>query len=186
MIDFNNAQPQFSLIPKGTIAKVMMEVRPANYGEDNLLSKSDRTGSIGLSVQFTILDGDYKGRMISQLIGIEGTKLDEKGRDKWAEMGHSLIRAILESAHNIDPNDDSERARKIRNISSYKALDRLVCLVNIGIESDKSGKYPDKNKIFMAITPDKKEYSMFMDIPTPKLQENKVSDTDFSSDEIPF
>ena len=191
MMNLNNAEPQFSLIPKNTIAKVMMEIQPADYGEDNLLTKSKHTGSIGLSVQFTILDGEYKGRKIKQLVGIEGTKRDEYGNDKWADMGKTLLRAIIESAHNIDPKDESERATKIRDIKSYKELDRLTCLVNIGIEVDKTGKYNDKNKVIRAITPNMNGYTLNNTSQAkvqPAIAANSITTSaeELGSDDIPF
>jgi hypothetical protein len=190
MMNLNNAPLQYALIPKNTIAKVMMEIQPADYGEGNLLTKSKNTGSIGLSVQFTILDGEYKGRKIKQLVGIEGTKRDEYGNDKWADMGQTLLRAILESAHNIDPKDESERATKIRDIKSYKELDRLICLVKIGIEVDKTGKYNDKNKIGVVITPNQKDYRLDVnpqDQVQPEIAVNSTTPpAELDNDEIPF
>ena len=75
MKDFNTANSQDELIPAGTIARATFKLKGGgNYGEHNLLSKSDNTGSIGLNAYFTIDDGKYKGRRIYQLIGIEGVK----------------------------------------------------------------------------------------------------------------
>ena len=178
MMNLNNAQPQFSLIPRNTIAKVMMEIQPGDYGEDNLLTRSEHTGSIGLSVQFTVLDGEYKGRKIKQLIGIEGTKRNKYGRDIWADMGHSLLRAVIESAHNIDPKDESEKARKIRDIKSYKELVRLTCQVNIEVEVDKTGKYKDKNKVTRAITPNVKDYVLYRRSTTSEIETSTASNVD--------
>jgi len=162
MTDFNNAEEQFTLIPHGTLAKVSLSIRSGNYGVGNLLTKNDKTGSIGLSVEFLILEGEHKNRKIIQLIGVKGMKLDEHGNDIWGGMGCRLIRAILESAHNISPKDNSDRANALRVVTDFSELQGLKCLVKIGIEEDKTGQYSAKNKVILAITPDMKDYFYLM------------------------
>ena len=186
MIDFNSVAPAFSLIPAGTIAKAVITLKSGNYGEQKLLTKSDKTGSIGLNVCFTITSGNYANRKIHQLIGFQGAKKDENGKDRWAEMGLSLIRSIIESSRNINPAATTPEAMEKRKVT-LSELHNMQPIIKIGIEVDKSGKYPDKNKVFMAVTPDKKEYNEFMNISTfSKTGENKVGDEDFAGDEIPF
>lgn len=169
--DFNNAEPQFSMIPAGTIAPVIIQVTSGGYGEDRMLTKNNMTGSVGLKVSFVVTDGKYRNRRISQLIGIEGTKKDQDGKDIWGNMGRSLIRGILESANNILHTDDSPKAQEARKFASFKALDNLRCVVKIGIEEDKSGKHGDKNKVVAAITPDHTEYQTFMKFEKPVVED---------------
>lgn len=59
----------------------------------------------------------------------------------------------------------------------------MKCIVKIGIETDKSGKHPDRNKIFTAITPDHSDYSKFKTVTSARS--NLEEDNDFN-DEIPF
>ena len=48
MKDFNTANSQDELIPAGTIARATFKLKGGgNYGEHNLLSKSDNTGGSG-------------------------------------------------------------------------------------------------------------------------------------------
>lgn len=193
--DFNNAEPSngYSLIPASTIAQAVINLRPGNYGEDNLLTKNERTGSIGLNVEFTITKGEFKGRKIFQLIGIEGHKKDDLGNDIWGSMGRKLIRSILESAHNIAATDSSDKATRIRKIDSYNELNNLNCLIKIGVEEDKTGQYSDKNKVLTAITIDHSEYSQPPEKSAPIEQRNvdigkrSMKDTiDPLDDAIPF
>lgn len=158
--DFNNAESsnEYSLIPAFTIAQAVINLKSGNYGENNLLTKNERTGTIGLNVEFTITKGEYKGHKIFQLIGIEGTKKDDLGNDKWGSMGRKLIRSILESAYNIAATDNSDKAIIIRKIDSYYELNNLNCLIKIGIEENKTGQYSDKNKVIAALIIDHKEY----------------------------
>ena len=195
MKDFNTANSQDELIPAGTIARATFKLKGGgNHGEHNLLSKSGKTGSIGLNAYFTIDDGKYKGRRIYQLIGIEGVKRNAEGEDVWGDMGCSLIRSIIESGHNIHPTDKSEKARKIRAIDSYNDLEGLKCLIKIGVEVNKTGEFSDKNKIFAAITPANKDYSTLMNAPigtTSNPQDNNNGTANASTntepdDDIPF
>jgi hypothetical protein len=73
--------------------------------------------------------------------------------------GKARFRAILESAKNINPKDMSETAMAARKINSFGELDGLEMIIKIGIKSDRSCVYPDKNKIASLITPDHKFYA---------------------------
>ena len=70
-------------------------------------------------------------------------------------IGKARIRAILESAKGIHPNDISETAVAARKIESFSELNNLDVMIKIGIEHDKSGMYQDKNRVVSIVTPDK-------------------------------
>ncbi len=65
--DFNDAEQQqtFDLIPKGTVAKVRMTIKPGGYDDPNqgwgggYATQSFDTGSIYLSCEFVILEGEF-------------------------------------------------------------------------------------------------------------------------------
>ena len=182
MIDLNNAEPAFALIPAGTITEAIVSLQPGNYGENKLFTKSEKTGSIGLKVCFTLTSGSYAKRKIFQLIGFQGSKKDETGKDTWGAMGQTLIRSLVESAKGIYPSDKSVESIEKRKIKLTE-LHNMKCIVKIGIETDKSGKHPDKNKIFTAITPDHSDYGKFKTVTS--IRSNLEEDNDFN-DEIPF
>ena len=147
LTDFNTAKLQSSLIPKGTIVKVKMAIKPGGY--ENWFTKSYATGSIYLNAEFTVIEGPYAKRKIHQMIGIKSGKA-EGTEDTWGEMGRSMIRSILESARNIDSNDTSEKAVSARKINSITDLNGLEFTAKIGIESD--SRYGDRNRIATVIT----------------------------------
>lgn len=161
--DFNTAESSsYDIIPEGTIARATLDIQPGNY-MGGFLNQNEKTGSLGLKAEFTITSGEYKGRKVYQLIGVEGMKKDEQGNDKWGGMGRKLIRSILESARGVSSKDDSPAAVAARKIQSYSELKGLSCIIKIGVEEDKTGKYKDKNKVTKAITIDSKEYKEFKD-----------------------
>ena len=166
LTDFNTAAPQeFSprLIPAGTIAKVILKIHAGNYGTEGWLTHNERTSSIYLDTELTITKGQYAKRKIFHLIGIEGSKRNSDGEDIWRQAGRTMIRSILEAAHNIHPNDESERANKLRKVVNVGDINGLEFAIKIGIEKERDG-YPAKNRISMIITPEHPQYKEIMEI----------------------
>ncbi|WP_341820846.1 hypothetical protein [Wolbachia endosymbiont (group A) of Myopa testacea] len=147
--DFNTAKSQSNLIPRGTMVKVKMAIKPGGY--EDWYTKSYTTGSIYLNAEFTVTEGPYAKRKIYQVIGIKSGKANVEREDVWGEMGRSMIRSILESARNIHPHDNSEKAILGRKLNSIADLNGLEFRTKVGIEADRHG---EKNKIVMVITPE--------------------------------
>jgi hypothetical protein len=163
MMDLNSAEAQteFTIIPANTIAKVRLAIKHGNDFSDSFLTRSKDGNSTYLNCEFVIMEGQFVRRKIFDKIGISGS-------DQWINMGKSRIRAILESAKNINPKDMSDAAMAARKINSFDELDGLEMIIKIGIESDRSGMYPDKNRVVSIITPDNSFYKDHMngqDIP---------------------
>lgn len=155
--DFNTAPEQRSgdLIPDGTIVPVHMTIRPGNAGEGGWLKRSKAGDSMALDCEFTVTEGPHAKRKFWSLFTMEGTT---EGHQKAADISASRIRAILESAHNIRPDDESDAAKTKRRISSWADLDGLRFVAKVGIEKGKDG-YKDKNALAEVITPDRKQWS---------------------------
>lgn len=150
MINFNDAELQnnLDLIPANTIAKARLVLKPGNDFLDPFITRSKTGGTAYLNCEFIILEGPYAKRKIFDKIGFDGP-------DRWINMGKARIRAILESAKGIHPNDISETAVAARKIESFSELNNLDVMIKIGIEHDKSGMYQDKNRVVSIVTPDK-------------------------------
>ena len=163
MIDFNDAgaQTNYELIPANTIAKARLVIRAGNDPSDPYVTNSKNGETSYLDCEFIVLEGQYAKRKIFDKIGLSGN-------DNWSIMGKARIRAILESAKGINPKDMSEIAQKARTIESFADLNNLDVVIKIGIEHDKNGVYPDKNRVLAIITPEHISYSAFingLDIP---------------------
>lgn len=160
-IDFNNEGKQstgYDLVPKGTVAPFAVYVRPGGVGEDGMLTQSKSSDVQYLDIEFTIEEGPFARRKIFQKINVSGGKLDEKGNSIAGQIGRAQLKAILESGRRINPDDQSEQAKAARWINSYADLNGLSVWGKIGIEKDKTGKYDDKNRIDLFLTPDMKDY----------------------------
>lgn len=161
--DFNNAENQnsFDPIPKGTIVKVRMTIKPGGHNNEQkgwtggYATHKLTSGAVYLNAEFVVLEGQYARRKIWSLIGLHS----EKG-EEWANMGRSLIKGILNSARGIGNKDNSPAAQNARCINGLGDLDGIEFLARADIEKDQNGN--DKNVIKYAVTSDNKEYAALM------------------------
>jgi hypothetical protein len=152
MTDFNTAGPQRSLdpIPDGTIVPVELTVRPGSAGEGGWLRRSKDGRSEALDCEFTVTEGEHAKRKFWALLTLDGAT---PGHNQAADISRRVLRAILESARGIRPDDQSEAARKAR-VADYGDFDGLRFLVRIGVEPARDG-YKAKNVLAEVITPDR-------------------------------
>ncbi|NCP64080.1 MAG: hypothetical protein GW836_05410 [Paraglaciecola sp.] len=161
--DFNSADDQnsFNLIPKGTLVKVRMTIRPGGYDDASqgwtggYATQSNTTGSIYLNCEFVVLDGPYAKRKMWSLIGLHSPKGPE-----WANMGRAFIKGILNSARGLHPQDNTPQAQQARRIQGFADLDGIEFVAKVDMEKDQNGD--DKNVVKTAITPDSKDYAAVM------------------------
>ena len=161
--DFNSADDQsgFDVIPKGTLAKVRMTIKPGGHDDASQgwtggwATRSNTTGAVYLNCEFVVLEGKYARRKIWSLIGLYSAK----GPD-WANIGRAFIKGILNSSRSVSNKDNSPAAQNARRINGLGDLDGVEFVARIDIEKDQNGN--DKNVIKLAITPDNKEYASLM------------------------
>ena len=161
--DFNSADDQsgFDVIPKGTLAKVRMTIKPGGHDDASQgwaggwATRSNTTGAVYLNCEFVVLEGKYARRKIWSLIGLYSAK----GPD-WANIGRAFIKGILNSSRGVSNKDNSPAAQNARRINGLGDLDGVEFVARIDIEKDQNGD--DKNVIKLAITPDNKEYASLM------------------------
>lgn len=158
--DFNNVESgmgDFDLIPDGTIAKLVMTIRPGGQGDGGWLTPSNSSDAQYLNCEFTVSEGKYAKRKLWQNMTVSGGKVDADGNSIAGNITRSMMRAILESARNIKPTDESDQAKKARCVGGYGDFNGMEFTAKIGIEKGTNG-YKDKNKILSVITPDKEGY----------------------------
>ena len=159
--DFNDAESQqsgFDLIQKGTIVPVRMTIKPGGYDDPTqgwgggYATESFESGSIYLAAEFVVTAGDHAKRKIWSNIGLHSKK-----GPTWGQMGRSFIRAALNSARNVHPQDNSPQAAAARRINSFADLDGIEFLARVDVEKDNKGE--DRNVVKVAIEPDHKDYA---------------------------
>ncbi len=161
--DFNSAEDQQSIdvIPRGTIAKVRMTIKPGGYDDHHhgwtggYATDNPETGSVYLNCEYVVLDGPYAKRKIWNLIGLYSAKGPE-----WGNMGRTTIKGILNSAHRLSPEDQTPAAQQQRRLAGIHELDGIEFVVQIGVQKDREDEL--RNTIRMVITPDHKGYAAAM------------------------
>ena len=162
--DFNDAEAQqgaFDLIPKGTIVKLRMTIKPGGHDDHSqgwtggYATQSFDTGAVYLSCEFIVTAGPFAKRKMWSNVGLHSNK-----GPAWGQMGRSFIRAALNSARGIQPKDNTPQAAAARRIESFSDLDGLEFIARIDVEKD--GKGEDRNVVKLAIEPDHKDYAVLM------------------------
>ena len=159
--DFNDADAQqagFDLIPRGTVVPVRMTIKPGGHDDQTQgwtggsATESFETGSVYLACEFVVTAGPYAKRKMWSNVGLHSRK-----GPVWAQMGRSFIRAALNSARGVNPQDNSAQAISARRIDSFADLDGIEFIVRVEVEKD--GKGEDRNVVKIAIEPDHKDYA---------------------------
>ncbi|MDQ1315056.1 MAG: hypothetical protein QG662_1165 [Pseudomonadota bacterium] len=164
--DFQDADPQqsgFDLIPKGVIAPMRMTFKPGGHDDASqgwtggYATESFDTGAVYLAAEFVITGGEYAKRKLWSNIGLYSRK-----GPTWGQMGRSFIRAALNSARNVHPQDNSPQATAARRIQGFLELDGLEFLARVDIEKDSNGQ--DRNVVKVAVEPDHPDYAKLMGV----------------------
>lgn len=158
--DFNDAQSNANVIPKGTLAKVRLTIRPGGFddpaqGWTGGYAKRASTGAVFLDAEYTVVEGPYAKRKIWSLIG-----LYSPNGPNWANMGRSLVRGMLNSSRGISDKDISVQAQTARRINGFADLDGIEFIARIDVGKDTSGE--ERNEIKSAVMPDHRDYAQLM------------------------
>jgi hypothetical protein len=155
-INLNEAggQREFDLIPQDSICVLAIKVRGGGAGPDGALRRSKDGKSEGLDLELTVTDGEYVKRKLWVLLTLQG---ETEGHAEAGRIAATVLRAVLESARGVRPDDQSEAAKQQRCLTSYLELDGLRFIGRVGVVPAKNG-YDAKNKLASVITPDMKAW----------------------------
>jgi hypothetical protein len=155
-IDLNEAggQREFDLIPADSIVTLAIKVRGGGAGSDGALRRSKDGRSEGLDLELTVVDGPFIKRKLWVLLTLQG---ETEGHAEAGRIANTVLRAIIESARGVRPDDQSEAAKQQRRLASYLELDGMCFIGRVGVEPAKNG-YDAKNKLASVITPDMKAW----------------------------
>ncbi|MGE5219282.1 MAG: hypothetical protein ACM3SP_19980 [Chloroflexota bacterium] len=167
MTDFNfNAageQRSFEVIPAGTICTLQVNIRPGGASDDGWLKTASNGLSEGLDCEFVVVEGQYEKRKLWQLFTLKGTT---PGHAEAGKISLGTLRAILESARGIRPDDKSESAQAARKISGWGELDGLRFVARLGVRPPQ-GDFAAKNTIADVITPDRANWKKLEQVSKP-------------------
>lgn len=162
-LDLNDAAPQqsFDLIPDGTVAKIVGIIRPGGISrpgqeafDGGWLTASRDSDVLYLSYEFTVADGELRGRKFWQNFTVSGGTLNERGESKAWNITKSTMRAMLNSARGVHPEDESQNALAARRINTWGEVNAIEFTARIGIRKAKPNSgYRDQNQIAKVIEP---------------------------------
>jgi hypothetical protein len=176
--DYSDAPEQRGdeLIPADTVATLQMKIRPGGVGEGGLLTRSKDGLCEMLDCEFVVVDGPYIKRKLWERFVLVGTT---DGHETATGISRGRLRAVLESARGIKPDDMSDAARKART-AELSDLDGMRFIARIGVEKGKprnngGENYPDRNVIAMIVTPDRKNWHAVEQAPpSPKSTSSAI------------
>lgn len=161
MLDFNTAELQTTgkgPIPPDSCVILQMEIRNPKsnkQGSHPLLSRSDK-GNEYLDVEFKVARGSYEGKTIWQNFTVAGSEQASK-------ISMRTLRAIIESARQIDPNDQSPQAAQGRMLQDWADFQGIQFMARVDAKAEKAYNSDDvyvNNHIKKIITPDMEEYAI--------------------------
>jgi hypothetical protein len=172
MLDLADVEPQASgdLIPDGTFAKVMMQLRRGGVDgpseiDKGLLKASTAPGSdvLSLDAEFTVVEGRHARRKFWQLLTVSGGKLDEQGQSIGWNITKRTLRAMIDSALGLDPDDNSDQAKAKRRLRGLADLDGITFVARISVEPSRDPRYGDQNRLDHPVLPNEPEWRAVMD-----------------------
>jgi hypothetical protein len=165
-INYADAEDQRpDLIPDG-VYQFKAEVILGGHGEDGALTLASSGRSMHLALVCTVNEGDHRGRKIYDnvtLALVENNKLPKlepkqlNNLQTAVRMGRAKIKALLNSARGLNPNDKSEATEAKRAIGSHDDLTGMIFWAEIGEEPARGG-YGAKNRIERIVEPCDDDY----------------------------
>lgn len=195
--DMNDAEPQKTseIIPDGTFAKVALTIRKGTVdGESEidkgLLKPSNSPGSdvLMLDCEFTVTEGTHVRRKFWQMLTVSGGKVDEKGVSIGWKISKSTIRAMIDSALGLNPEDMSDAAKAKRVLRGLADLNGITFVAKIKVETSDNPRYGDSNKLDRVILPTEPEWKKVMDgqeVPPAPSHGRKKSSSSAGSSAVP-
>jgi hypothetical protein len=163
-ISYADADDQ-GLIPF-SVYRLKAEVVLGGHGDDGTLTLASTGHSMHLALVCTVTDGDYRDRKIWDNITLALTAkstLPSTGSEKLEKlktavrMGRARIKAILNSARGLDPNDKSAATEAKRAIETHDDLTGMIFWAEIGERPARDG-YGARNRIERIVEPGDADY----------------------------
>jgi hypothetical protein len=169
--DMNDAElPRGTdLIPDGSFAKVAMVLRPGGIdgegeGDRGLLKAARTPGSDVrmLDCEFTVTSGPHLRRKFWQMFTVAGGKVDEHGVSIGWKITKGVLRAMIDSALGLDPQDMSEAARGQRVLRGLSDFNGITFAAKIKVEPASDPRYGDSNRLDRVVLPNEPDYQRIM------------------------
>jgi hypothetical protein len=166
-INLNDADDQRPKVMPPGAYWVKARVRPGNSGPDGQLRLATNQYSLMLDLELTVLDDDeWRGKKIFDLITCDLQEYDHNDQstplpltmDKLNKLqtsvriGRSKMKAIINSAFNLMPDDKSDEAQARRTIEGYEDFNGLIFIVQVDVQPARD-RFPERNVVNFIIEP---------------------------------
>jgi len=130
-----------------------------------LLKRSGTDGSdvLMLDAEFTVTEGPHIRRKFWQTFTVSGGKLDETGVSIGAKITKSTLRAMIDSALGLNPEDMSDATKARRILRGFADLSGITFVAKIRVEGSDNPAYPAKNRLDYVVVPTSPEWRKVMD-----------------------
>jgi len=156
--DFNDdgEQRSFDVIPANTVVTLQMTIRPGGAGDDGWLKRAADGNSEGLDCEYTVVEPEqFRKKRLWQVHTLRGKT---EGHAEAGKISREFLKAVLESAKGIRPDDKSEAAQNARKPSTgWAEFDQLRFVARLGVRPPRDG-FAAKNIILHVITPDRQDW----------------------------
>jgi hypothetical protein len=195
-INYNDADDQAdrSVIPNGKY-QLKVAIKRGGHGPDGMLRLAAKNlRGLMLECTYTVVNpAEHAGHKIKDYITVAFDETDsidlppiESGKLEnyrtSVRMGRARVKAILNSAFGLDPDDKSEAAQAKRNIDNHGALTGLVFWGEIDTKPAANG-YGPKNSLYRVIVPGDDDYPKEKEKEKARAVVSVEADMD---DSIPF
>jgi hypothetical protein len=191
-INLNNTPTQRDreTVPAG-IYGLKAEVVPGGVGDGGILRRAKNGYGLMLELKCSVAAGEHKGHCIWDYPTVELDEkapppVDDKGRANLQaaqaalHIGPIRVRAIIDSALGLDPNDRSPEMEEKRSFDGWGEIDGLTFWAQVG-ERPAQGQYGPSNVIDFVIVPGDPDYPKTVQAVVPRK-----SLRDEMDDVIPF
>ena len=133
-----------TLIPAGTLAFANVMVTD--------LKKSQASGGEYANIELTLDGGDFHGRKVFEMVA---NPLDNNNSEGWRGMAIANLTRMFEAAgiFKVEQPETYNQFNGKPFTAICTALDGARIAIKIKVEKDKSGAYPDKNKVSEYLSP---------------------------------
>jgi hypothetical protein len=175
-LDLTKTGKQDEPFPAG-IYRLKAKLMTGTAGPDFNLQRAKTSIALMLPLELTVVDGEHKNRKLFDYPTVDLVEEDlitpnQEALDKvksQMKYGHIKLRAIVDSAFGLNPDDESEKAQAVRRrFNSYNEFDGIVFSAPVKIAAA-TKDYAASNKINWIIVDGKEGYPERSDPKHPKF-----------------
>jgi hypothetical protein len=157
VLDQTNTSNDLQPIPDGTVVRAIINFTGGDeviqeFSQLSIFKRSQTTSAIYCPMELNVIGGSHDKRRVWHNLFVHGDKMGNNGVPVAREIGLRTLRNMVDSAFNLNPDDQSPEAQGKRNITGVEDLQgQEICFV-VAIEKGTNG-YADRNKIKIVLTP---------------------------------